>query len=220
MWHTSHVSTSFRVTSTRHITSELLASAVRTLAHSNSSKRRTPKLPYSSGVHVVPLSPTEVVTHGMSRKVPHHHWRHHPSTPLLLFYFGTSGFRGLCTSTPQFSQPSNFEVTNCHDIYGSQPLAHRSDGYDLSSTDPMVITFPPPNLRCRSFLGLWNFGLQTLFALIIHKPCQIREIRRTCILTLLHLPLDLTVVKDPSSPEQILRPNTIDVVISFSMAIS
>jgi hypothetical protein len=36
----------------------------------------------------------------------------------------------------------------------------------------------------------------------------------------MHFSPDLTVVKDPPSPEQILWPNTMVVVVSFSVAIS
>jgi hypothetical protein len=42
------------------------------------------------GVHKVYFSPTEMVAHGMSRKVPHHHWGCHPTMALLLFFIGTS----------------------------------------------------------------------------------------------------------------------------------
>jgi hypothetical protein len=55
-------------------------------------------------VHILQMSPTQVVAHGMSRKVhvtpgnvilPHH---------IFSFDFGTSGFRSLCINTSHFSR--------------------------------------------------------------------------------------------------------------------
>jgi len=87
----------------------------------------------SSRVHIVQLLPTDMVAHGMSRKGPCHHWWHQPSTLVLLFFLGTSGFDSLCMSTHQFSQLPNSKVMNCCEIFSSKPLSHISDGTNLSS---------------------------------------------------------------------------------------
>jgi hypothetical protein len=69
MWHTSHVSTPSQVTSSSHVTSKLQALVGFTLAHSNSSETLNSRTSLPSGVHIVQLSTSKVVAHGMSRKV-------------------------------------------------------------------------------------------------------------------------------------------------------
>jgi hypothetical protein len=53
-------------------------------------------------VHIVQLSPTKVVAHGMTRKV--HITLVTSSFPAMSSLFGTSGFGSLCTNTLHFSQ--------------------------------------------------------------------------------------------------------------------
>jgi hypothetical protein len=153
--------------------------------------------PHSAAVNI------KVVSRGMSWKGPHNYWRHHPATPLLLFLFRTSSFGGLRFYRLQFCQTLNSQINLI-----------------CPWSNPMLNTPPyPPASTMYIIFRISKLHASTPLAFITHNFPQSHEVRMTWRLTFMYFSPDLRVLKDSPSLEQILRPNTLVVMVSFFVAI-